>query len=69
MTVFGNSAGGPSAMWFAMDHPERTEGLILHSSAAPNPPAATPPRWQVGCNFLYWPAELPACDRALVATN
>jgi alpha/beta hydrolase fold len=35
--IAGNSAGGPSAMWFAIQYPERTNGLILVSSAVPGP--------------------------------
>ncbi|HSL45398.1 MAG TPA: alpha/beta hydrolase [Anaerolineales bacterium] len=54
--VFGNSAGGPSSMWFAIDFPERTRGLILLSSAAPTsgPPPAIPPRLVFENDFLYW---------------
>ena len=29
--VYGNSAGAPSAMWFAADYPDRTRGLVLSS--------------------------------------
>jgi pimeloyl-ACP methyl ester carboxylesterase len=54
--VFGNSAGGPSTMWFAIDYPERTSGLILHSSAAPGPDPATMPRLLAEHDFLYWAA-------------
>jgi pimeloyl-ACP methyl ester carboxylesterase len=54
--VFGNSAGGPSTMWFAIDYAERTSGLILHSSAAPGPDPATMPRLLAKHDFLYWAA-------------
>ncbi len=52
--IFGNSAGGTSAMWFAIDYPERTKGLILHSSAVPGPVPAAMPKLIVENNFLYW---------------
>ena len=42
--VLGASAGGTSAIRFALDHPDRVKGLILLSSAAPWPSRpATPP--------------------------
>ena len=42
--LVGNSAGGPSATWFAIGYPERTQGLILLSSAVPGPvPDPIPP--------------------------
>lgn len=33
--ILGTSAGGTSAIRFALDYPERTKGLILYSSAMP----------------------------------
>jgi pimeloyl-ACP methyl ester carboxylesterase len=62
--VFGNSAGGPSAMWFAIDFPERTKGLILLSSAAPTsgPPPAIPPRLVFENDFIYWAVVKVAPD-------
>ena len=54
--LFGNSAGGPSAMWFAIDYPERTKGLILHSSAGPGPNDEFPPNLLFKHNFPYWAA-------------
>lgn len=33
MYVLGTSAGGTIAIRFALDHPERTQGLLLYSSA------------------------------------
>lgn len=62
--VFGNSAGGPSAMWFAIDYPERTRGLILLSSAAPTSgsPAAIPPRLVFENDFIYWAVVKVAPD-------
>ena len=41
--VLATSAGGASAIRFALDHPERTYGLILYSSAMP--PAERPESW------------------------
>ena len=35
VVVLGASAGGTSAIRFALDHPDRVKGLILLSSAAP----------------------------------
>jgi pimeloyl-ACP methyl ester carboxylesterase len=52
--VFGNSAGGPSAMWFAIDSPDRTLGLILVSSAVPGATIATAPRSVFRYDFVYW---------------
>ncbi len=42
--VMGASAGGTIAIRFALEHPERTHGLILYSSAMPFPakPASYP---------------------------
>jgi len=56
--VFGNSAGGPSSMWFAIDYPALTKGLILLSSAGPTsgPPPALPPKIVFENNFFYWAA-------------
>lgn len=52
--IFGNSAGGTSTMWFAIDFPERTQGLILHSSAIPGPVLAAPPNFIFESDFAYW---------------
>lgn len=52
--VFGNSAGGPSAMWFAADYPERTKGLILASSAVPGVKVASAPGPVFKNDFVYW---------------
>jgi pimeloyl-ACP methyl ester carboxylesterase len=60
--VFGNSAGGPSAMWFAIDYPEYTQGLILHSSAIPGPLLPPPPELIFESNFLWWEAIKSAPD-------
>jgi pimeloyl-ACP methyl ester carboxylesterase len=54
--LYGNSAGGPSTMWFAIDYPERTKGLILHSSAGPGPNDEFPPDQLFKYNFPYWAA-------------
>jgi pimeloyl-ACP methyl ester carboxylesterase len=56
VTVAGNSAGGAAAMWFAIDHPERTRGLILLSSAVPGPVPAAIPEYVVRHDFVYWAA-------------
>jgi pimeloyl-ACP methyl ester carboxylesterase len=54
--LFGNSAGGTSPMWFAIDYPERTNGLILHSSAVPGPEPDRIPKLVAEHDFLYWSA-------------
>jgi pimeloyl-ACP methyl ester carboxylesterase len=41
--IVGYSAGGPSAIQFALRHPDRTSGLILFASALPGK-AGRPPR-------------------------
>jgi pimeloyl-ACP methyl ester carboxylesterase len=52
--VVGNSAGGASAMWFAIDYPERTNGLILISSAVPGPQPDPIPKLVREHDFIYW---------------
>jgi len=55
--VFGNSAGGTSAIRFALQHPDRCEGLILLSSTVPPNPSMPPkPIMQMvfGFDFIYW---------------
>ncbi|HAG10461.1 MAG TPA: hypothetical protein DCK76_03535 [Desulfotomaculum sp.] len=54
--VVGNSAGGPSSMWFAIDYPDRTSGLILLSSAVPGPEPAYMPKLVAKNDFIYWAA-------------
>ncbi len=50
------SAGGPSSIWFAINHLERTRALILLSSAAPS--SGTAPAVSPGLvfadDFLFW---------------
>jgi pimeloyl-ACP methyl ester carboxylesterase len=58
-TTFGFSAGGPSAIAFALRHPDRVEALVLASSAlsgAKSPPRAMKPLMRVyfNSNFLFW---------------
>jgi pimeloyl-ACP methyl ester carboxylesterase len=56
--VLGNSAGGPSAIRFAIGYPEKCKGLILISSAAPGQSTALPPKLLAkalfGSDFIYW---------------
>jgi pimeloyl-ACP methyl ester carboxylesterase len=54
--VAGNSAGGAAAMWFAVDFPARTQGLILISSAVPGPVPDPIPKLVTQYDFLYWAA-------------
>jgi pimeloyl-ACP methyl ester carboxylesterase len=56
VVVLGNSGGGPSAMWFAIDYPERTNGLILLSSAVPGPEPDPIPKLVARSDFVYWAA-------------
>jgi pimeloyl-ACP methyl ester carboxylesterase len=55
--VFGNSAGGTSAIKFAMKYPDRCLGLILVSSNVPTK-VSMPPKPVMkaffGSDFLYW---------------
>jgi len=60
--VAGNSAGGASAMWFAIDYPERTNGLILLSSAVPSPAVEPIPKLVREHDFVYWAAVKLAPD-------
>jgi pimeloyl-ACP methyl ester carboxylesterase len=60
--VLGNSAGGPSTLWFAIDYPMRVKGLILQSSAAPGPVVTPPPRQLFEHDILYWAAVKVAPD-------
>ena len=55
--VFGNSAGGTSAIKFAMKYPDRCMGLILVSSNVPSDGTLPPKpimRAVFGSNFIYW---------------
>lgn len=56
--ILGNSAGGASAIHFAIDYPGKCDGLILVSSTVPGNTKALPPKAFMnlvfGSNFLYW---------------
>ena len=56
--IMGNSAGGPSAIHFAIDYPEKCTGVILVSSVVPGNIDALPPKLFMkavfGSDFLYW---------------
>ncbi len=56
--IMGNSAGGASALRFALDHPERCLGLILVSSVVPGNAKSPPPgpvmKAVFGSDLLYW---------------
>jgi 2-hydroxy-6-oxonona-2,4-dienedioate hydrolase len=60
--VVGNSAGGASAMWFAIDFPERTSGVILLSSAVPGHVPDPIPQLVREHDFVYWAAVKFAPD-------
>jgi pimeloyl-ACP methyl ester carboxylesterase len=55
--IFGYSAGGPSAIQFALRHDDRTTGLILMGSALPGK-AGAPPRLVAqilfGSDLMFW---------------
>lgn len=63
--LVGNSAGGPSALWFAIDYPQRTQGLILLSSAVPGPVPDPIPPLVAKHDFIYW-AAVKAAPGALL---
>jgi pimeloyl-ACP methyl ester carboxylesterase len=63
--VVGNSAGGPSAMWFAIDYPGRTNGLILLSSAVPGQEPEYIPELVAKHDFIYWAAVKAAPGKLL----
>jgi len=57
--VIGTSAGGTSAIQFALCHPDRCSALVLHSSNAPGETkAALPPkpiaRMMFKSDFMFW---------------
>ncbi len=55
--IFGYSGGGPSAIQFALRHPDRTTGLILMASALPGKAGAPPkPVAQIlfGSDLVFW---------------
>ena len=53
--IFGNSAGGTSAIHFAIRHPQQCQGLILLSSNSPlDVLTGHPPKFIFHSNFLYW---------------
>lgn len=57
--LVGYSAGGPSAIAFALRHPARVHGLILAAAYLPKPgrlPAPVKPvmRWALGAQPLWW---------------
>ena len=49
-------------MWFAIDCPERTKGLILLSSAVTGPLPEFAPNLLAKTNFLYWASVKAAPD-------
>ena len=52
--IFGNSAGGPSSMNFAIDYPKKCQGLILLSTAVPTANTTLPPDFVFQSEFVYW---------------
>jgi pimeloyl-ACP methyl ester carboxylesterase len=64
--ILGNSAGGTSAIQFALDYPEKCQGLILISSNVPGNKAGAPPKAVFRSDFLYWGA-IRLAGRAMMA--
>jgi pimeloyl-ACP methyl ester carboxylesterase len=62
--ILGNSAGGPSATYFAIHYPEKCKALILVSSAVPDGKAegkvSAPPDIVFKSDFIYWIATKTA---------
>jgi pimeloyl-ACP methyl ester carboxylesterase len=61
VVVLGSSAGGPSAMQFANDYPERTAALILVSAVSEAPAPGDKPAFYIGVihliqqsDYAYW---------------
>jgi len=55
ISVFGNSAGGTSAIQFAIRYPQNCSGLILHTSNAPlEEDPGHPPSFIFKFDFWYW---------------
>ncbi len=53
--VLGNSAGGTSAIHFAIRYPEKCRGLILLSTNAPlDEYPGYPPKFVFRFDFLFW---------------
>ena len=75
--IIGVSAGAPSALQFAIRHPERCTGLVLVVPLAYKPPsqpsaASRPSRWRdrllniiVGADFPFWLVSRFARDTAI----
>jgi 2-hydroxy-6-oxonona-2,4-dienedioate hydrolase len=63
--VLGFSAGGPSALQFALRHPQRTHALIMASAISYTEPLSDEDRRRlesginriIGSDFLYWAIE------------
>lgn len=63
--VLGFSAGGPSALQFALRHPQRTQALIMASAISYTEPLSDEGRRRlesginriIGSNFFYWAME------------
>jgi pimeloyl-ACP methyl ester carboxylesterase len=57
VTMFGYSGGGPSAIQFALRHPDRTSALVLLAPALPGK-ASVPPemvaRMLFGSDLFFW---------------
>ncbi len=63
VAVIAYSAGGPSAVQFALRYPERVSALVLVSTAISDKPVALPPRPVIkaifGTDFLAWLMTTP----------
>lgn len=65
VVVLGFSAGGPSALQFALRHPQRTQALIMASAISYTEPLSDQDRRRlesginriIGSDFFYWAME------------
>lgn len=64
--ILGNSAGGTSAIQFALDYPDKCRGLILISSNVPGNKTGSAPKAVFRSDFLYWGA-IRLAGRAMMA--
>jgi 2-hydroxy-6-oxonona-2,4-dienedioate hydrolase len=72
--VFGFSAGGPSALQFALRHPQRTQALIMASAISYTEPLSDEDLRRlesginqiIGSDFFYWAMERAVPDEFLV---
>ncbi|MBL8154868.1 MAG: alpha/beta hydrolase [Anaerolineae bacterium] len=70
VAVFADSAGGPSALQFALDYPERVDALVLISAISTLRPIrddSSGPPAALLTDFVFWSALTVLPDQALPA--